>query len=254
MIPSTFANLTINDHDILAFPINGPSWSMFAEYIENIIYGIMARYLSGYYIIVALGLSAIIESVFICHYGTPNTGYMSKTIWLSLIRIQFPFICGISINYIYRLGYLNRIRCSSVIPPIVLVFMLTVSINISVLAFSLVSVFFVIPAIIVTGIAANHCQTNSSWFYSFLGKISYPLYVLHMPIMMFGIERMRLIESVVLRAVVFAGAMLALVIASYIAVIFYDGPVRRFLTAKYISKKAVRNSWISESGCRDLTV
>lgn len=239
MVPTSFVDVSTSGstQDILAFPINGPSWSMFAEYIENAIYGMLAKYLNLYYISAALIVSAILEIALVVHYGTLSVGYMRQMVWLSLIRIQFPFIMGIGINMVYKSGFLSTIRPRPILPVLMLVVILSAPIALPTVAFSLIAVFLIIPLIVIMGVAVEQEQSKQDPVLTFLGTISYPLYVLHMPIMMFAIDPINLISPIGLRFTMVCVALAGLIAISYMITLIYDLPVRGFLMARWGPKK-----------------
>src|SRR4051794_4760580 len=85
-----------------AFPLDGPAWSLFAEYAVNIVFAFIAVWLTaarlrilliagvGMLLILALGPAGL------------QSYWRSDLVGLSLLRVVYPFFVGVLINRVYR--------------------------------------------------------------------------------------------------------------------------------------------------------
>ncbi|HKX43772.1 MAG TPA: acyltransferase [Burkholderiaceae bacterium] len=165
----------------LLFPFNGPSWSMFFELAVNV----------GFFALVAwgvrrlrwvLGVSAL-AYLWIAHAATGlNAGWNTHTFAAGFPRLAYAFAAGMAVYRWHRqhagdtaFAQRNRLGPFSV-ALMLIVFMLPVSAFVS-----LVGVLALGP-LIVWGNAAARPAPRLAATCSFLGWISYPLYLVHLPV------------------------------------------------------------------------
>ena len=86
------------------FPLNGPSWSLFFEYIGNILYALFVRRLSTKLltaIVVSLGIGYTAFAVFDASgYGNMGVGWTLDSINFlgGMLRMLFPFSMGLLLS------------------------------------------------------------------------------------------------------------------------------------------------------------
>lgn len=221
-------------------PLNGPSWSLFFEYIGNILYATILRRLSNFWLSLLVGLAGV-ALVHQCVAHGNNIGGWSLTaeqLQIGMTRLLFPFMGGL---LLYRLGRLGRIKnafwwCS-----------LMVIAAVSMPHFGGVPYFWVngiydslciialFPFIIYLGASGDVSGRLSSKVCKFCGDLSYPLYMVHYPIVYlysaWAYEH---------QATTFSKAwpMMALTFLSSVAVAYlclklYDEPVRNWLKKRF---------------------
>ena len=184
------------------FPLNGPSWSLFFEYIGNIIYALIIRRLSNVALIVVTVLLSIGWGAFaiydVAGYGTIGVGWTLDTVNLSggLLRMLCPFTIGMLISRYFRPLSPTHIivKGGFWICSIILVALFSVpflpSFNGVFEALCIIAIF---PAIVYLGASSNSEKSLNMTVGSapsgyhrvikFLGGISYPLYAVHYPLM-----------------------------------------------------------------------
>ena len=186
------------------YPLNGPSWSLFFEYIGNILYALFIRRLSTKWL---KCLTAVLSICFATFAITNTSGYGSIGVgWTldcvnffgGLVRMLFPFTLGM---VIHRSGYLCKspapkytfILCSALLFVIFSVPFLGAGEHFSINGiYETLCIAFIFPAITILATSSEnaHNSTNRNTSSStvgamakYLGDLSYPLYIVHYPVM-----------------------------------------------------------------------
>ena len=160
------------------FHLNPPTWSLFWEYIANILYAIILVRLPKKIIWVLTVLAAIAlvyESIQSKHL---SVGWGGDNIKGGAIRVSFSFLAGI---LVYRSRWIIRSKLGFVSISILLLpaFLFPFSESYNWLADPLVVIVY-FPFVIMLGAGAlTHKTTHAICRFS--GKISYPLYMVHYP-------------------------------------------------------------------------
>ncbi len=171
------------------FPLNGPAWSLFYEYIANLVYALVLRRLSNI-ILAALMLTA---AGFTLHYALTNPagdiiGGWSiddpKQLRLGLLRLSFPFLAGMLLARTVRPTYTPHAFLST---ALLLVIVLSVPrvggpeqpwLN---GLYECICLMLFFPLIIWLG-AGGNVSGKAIRICRFLGDISYPIYITHFPL------------------------------------------------------------------------
>ena len=174
------------------YSLNGPTWSLFFEYIGNIVYALIIRKLSGRGLAILTALLGIGLGWFavtdVSGYGMIGVGWTLDTINFlgGLVRMLFPFTMGmllarnfraIKVKGIFWIAFAALFALFSVpyIPASG-----EICLN-GAFEFLCILVFF--PTIIWLGASGATTHKFSTGTCNFLGAISYPLYVVHYPVM-----------------------------------------------------------------------
>lgn len=171
---------------LAAYPLNFPAWSLFFEFIANIIYGLFIKRLS-----VTSLLSIIIPS-FLClvwmafHLkGKPiDFGALSDSFWYGLPRVLFSFFYGVLISRLFVKKSKNSKKLSSIYALLALcVVALILAYPFPPYLMPIIALFvisMVFPSLIVMSLFV--CSSGLiRGLLIFLGEISFPLYTLHIP-------------------------------------------------------------------------
>lgn len=227
------------------FPLNGPSWSLFFEYIGNILYALFIHRLPTKRLACLTIISGILLSAFalldISGYGMLGVGWTldGSNLVGGFLRMFFPYTLGMLLaRKFYRMRPIRGIFWIASLSLLAL-FMVpyinggtSVSLN-ALYELACIVIFF--PCIILAGASGYISGTCSGRFCKFMGDISYPLYVVHYPIMyLFYSWLIRgehySIDEVLVEAV--AVVSLSIVMA-WVTLKLYDEPVRRKLARKF---------------------
>jgi peptidoglycan/LPS O-acetylase OafA/YrhL len=167
-------------HAHQVFPINGPAWSLSTEMGINLVYAAVLKYLSDKHLIALAIISAmlLVSSQYLYNGlgGDTYSDYLSG--W---IRVTFAFPAGV---LLYRIFERRRSR-----PALRGAFPLSALLLISIFAlrtYSLIlmilAIFIVFPTVI--WICADvQLGKMSNRVSRWLGEVSYPLYIIHIPIL-----------------------------------------------------------------------
>ena len=236
------------------YPLNGPSWSLFFEYIGNILYALFIRKLSNRSLAFLCGITGILWIAFVTYdisgYDMIGIGWTLDAVNFSggLLRMLFPFTLGMLMSRRFRdkrrkandkcqslsLSLSQSLFYFSIIVMFVLFSMpyITKTGNISLNGiYELSCIILVFPAIIWFGAEANITNNFTTKLCKFLGDISYPLYIVHYPVMYLFYSWLIDNELYTLGA---TWPVVLLVMAINIALAYaclklYDEPIRRWL-------------------------
>ena len=211
----------------LAYPLNLPIWSLFFEGAANAAYGIERRRLPAWALasVAAVAGFSLVGLVALSHHLT-GFGVGGKAFVAGAPRVAYPFILGV---LIVRTGTWRRMVSLS---PWVIALGLSMVLlaPTSSWVFQATMVGAGLPVVVMLGASARKDQFSAAW--SLLGRLSYPLYLVHMPVL--EITRLTMVGySPALVAVV--GCFSAAAVA-YACLVLFDEPVRRWLASLSISR------------------
>lgn len=224
-------------------PLNGPAWSLFFEYIANIVYALILRRTPK----VVLAILVVIAAGFTMEYALTNPngdiigGWSvddSTQLKIGFIRLAFPFLAGLLLSRIGKLYYTKNafFTASSLLVVLFSVPRLggleNMWMNGLYECFCLMIMF---PLIVWLGAGGKVRGKKVSNLCKFLGDISYPIYITHFPIVYVYMawvtnNGLMLEESWPYGLLVVAMAVLT----AYITMRFYDLPVRDWLRKKFL--------------------
>jgi peptidoglycan/LPS O-acetylase OafA/YrhL len=213
-------------------PMNGPSWSLFFEIFINVVYGFTAKRLTTKLLIAIVIVSLAVESVGIFHYQGADFGVRVPQFGWGFARVVFPFFAGVLIRRITAEGAIRTPQVAPVVLAILL--LLTFSIPTHGLATAVVDLADI--AIIYPGVIIFAMEERSSGSQSrilvWLGLLSYPLYIIHLPIFMWLARAQRFV-GLRMEVSAYLWIAFAIVFATAVALVtyhLYDVPVRAALT------------------------
>lgn len=230
------------------FPLNGPSWSLFFEYIGNILYALFVRRLSTKQltaIVVSLGIGYTAFAVFDASgYGNMGVGWTLDSINFlgGMLRMLFPFSMGLLLSGNFKPFKVKGSfwLASSIL---IIIFAIPYIPNYGNICYNgileAVCVTLIFPILVRLGASGSTADHKSTAICNFLGRISYPLYMIHYPIMYLFYAW--LIEN---KAPAFAktwqaalGVYVTCIILALLCMKLYDEPVREYLAKKFLSRK-----------------
>ena len=229
------------------FPLNGPGWSLFFEYIGNILYALFMRRISTKLLTVFTVLLGIAHAWFfignISGYDMIGVGWTIDEVnfWGGLVRMLFPFSMGMLLARTFKP---RKIKGAFWICSITLAVLFSVPYIASTGSISLNSLYefvciaLLFPVIVWIGACGSAGSGITSKANRILGDISYPLYIVHYPIMY--VFYAWLIEKKYYALGDCWETALLVVISSillaFLCLKFYDEPVRRWLGKKFIKR------------------
>ena len=230
------------------FPLNGPSWSLFFEYIGNILYGLFIHRLSTRVLrllVVLLGIGLAWFALFdVVGYGMIGVGWTLDgwNFFGGLLRMLFPFTLGMLLSRNFRP---MRVRGAFWICSLVLLVLFCVpyiegkaGVSLNGL-YEVFCIFLVFPFLVRLGASGSLTDGVSTRVCKFMGDISFPLYAVHYPIMYLFyawlIDNQHYTFAEVWPQAL--GVFVGNVLLAYLCLKLYDEPVRRWLARRFLSKK-----------------
>lgn len=231
------------------FPLNGPAWSLFYEYVGNLLYVLILRKLPTILLSVFVGLMGVLlfwQSVYGV-LGGVGFGFAlnEEGILGGPLRLLFSFSAGLllarfmrvhkgfSLSYAFLVGSLLIVLICA-LPRITMDAPVESTFSWNGL-YEALCVLFVFPFIV--NIGANERIENPFLLRicRFLGDISYPLYIVHYPFLYLYFAWVKNNEHTFISSIHGALALyFGCIVLAYISLKVYDIPVRKWLTNKWL--------------------
>lgn len=223
------------------FPLNGPCWSLFFEYVGNIVYALFIRRLStrllavlSFALCCALAWFAVTAQSGYGSIGVGWTVYRTNILGGSL-RMLCPFTMGLLLSRIFKPIHYARGAFWTSAALLLIIFHVpyihsdgALSLNGIFEAACIIAVF---PLVVWYAASGKTTDIASTRICRFLGDISFPLYIVHYPLMyafymwLIKTRQYTLYETwPAALAVVTASIILA-----WLCLKLYDMPVRKWL-------------------------
>jgi peptidoglycan/LPS O-acetylase OafA/YrhL len=227
-------------------PLNGPAWSLFFEYIANILYGLFIRKFSNKVltILVVIAGLALIHLAVTSPRGDIIGGWSvdPQQLNIGFTRLLYPFFAGLLLSRISKPGHVKNafIWCSLLL---IVVFSIpriggTEHLWLNGL-YDAVTIIFIFPLIVYLGASGEVKGNFSTKLSRFLGDISYPLYITHYPFIYMFMAWVAHHQVGLSQAIPMALLVLVFSIAlAYACVKLYDVPVRKWLTKRFMNVPA----------------
>lgn len=230
------------------FPLNGPQWSLFFEYIGNIIYALLLRRLPTKALACVTAVCGIVLGAHVLQVGYLGEGWSfvdNGFVW-GLLRMLFPYSLGMLLCRLFlkrqeerkREAAGNRFMLTFAVCSVALLVLLPIPFvgdpaqpwqnGLYILFLTMI----VFPAIIW---AAAHAGTGNNRICAFLGELSYPLYIVHYPLMYMFYRYHGFPDVSCTMADVWPMAVATFCGSIVLATVFlfaYDKPVRRWLSRR----------------------
>jgi peptidoglycan/LPS O-acetylase OafA/YrhL len=226
-------------------PLDGPAWSLFFEYIANILYALVFRKFSNKVLSVFVLLFAgmLINYTVFGPKGDVIGGWSLNLEQMNIgfTRLLYPFFAGILLS---RLGKLVNIKgafwvCSLLIAIVLMIPRIgdenSLWMNGLYESFCIILVF---PLIVSIGAGGEIKNPFSLKICKVLGDISYPIYITHYPLIYWYTawvvdNKVSLENGYTLGICV----LIASILIAYLCLKLYDEPVRNWLQNKFQKQK-----------------
>lgn len=230
------------------FPLNGPCWSLFFEYIGNIVYALVIRRLSTRLLsMLTVALCCALTWFAVTNqsgYGSIGVGWTvdSMNVLGGLLRMLCPFTAGVLLSRIFK--PFNNVRGAFWISTAVLLALFhvpyinssyalggifhTLSLN---GVFESVCIVAIFPLIVWLAASGKTTDAASTRICRFLGDISYPLYIVHYPLMYAFYRWLIKTEQYTLQETwyVALAVVVSSIVLAWLCLKLYDVPVRKWL-------------------------
>nr|WP_223845534.1 acyltransferase [Flavobacterium selenitireducens] len=222
-------------------PLNGPGWSLFYEYIANILYAVGVRKFSN----TALALLVLVTGTGLAHYVVTSPGgdivggwaLTADQIYIGFTRMLFPFFAGL---LLFRLGKLGRIKnafvwCSLSIIAILALPRIGGSENLWQNGlYEAICIIIFFPLIVYWGASGEIKSQIGKRICKFTGAISYPLYITHYPLVYCYMAWVSKTKATLSQGAPYMVLTFVIaVILAFACLKCYDEPTRKWLRAKF---------------------
>ena len=212
------------------FSLNAPAWSLFWEYVANVVFGIgLYRIKRG--LLVVLTVAA---AVLLCwtghHAGNLSGGWSSRNFWDGGARVAFSFMAGL---LVYRMGW--RLRTPLGFGALSILLALALSMPYATGAWvreaAVIVIYF--PLLVALGAGAA-VSARAERLCRFSGDLSYPLYMTHYSVIWIwgDYAAKHGLASRGMGIQVLCGTI-TMVAFAWLVMVVYDKPVRAYLRAKW---------------------
>ena len=223
----------MEDRGFNLFSLNAPSWSLFWEYIANIVYVFVLYKISRAYLLLLTIISAVAICIVCYRSGSLLGGWSGPTFWDGGIRISYSFLVGL---LIYRSNWIIKNNLGLIGIAVLLLFAFIVPYSKLNWLSEPFIVLFYFPLLIALGAGAS-LTPGLTRLCNFSGKISYPLYMTHYAVLwMFGNYYTSHHPDTKQLTFIIAGGMVILVGAAYLVMMLYDIPIRKYLSVRRTKK------------------
>jgi peptidoglycan/LPS O-acetylase OafA/YrhL len=232
MIPR-FPGLNVNGSTL-----DGPTWTLLPELIANFVYAAAIRFLN---------IAALVVTIVICgaglvlaelHYGTLDVGYNLTDQWTALARVGFSFFTGV---LLFRLVGTEERRseiiawiCMALL-ALALAFRPAAGLT---MVYELAVVLAGFPLLVLVALRYEPSAFSGRAF-SFIGLMSYAVYILHQPFSVLireGLERIDWDEGDLIPWLTGPAFLAFLVILAWQLDRRYDAPMRGWLRDRLMPK------------------
>lgn len=219
----------MEDRGFNNFGLNAPSWSLFWEYIANVFYAfILCRLGRGVLLVLTILAAA---GIFMVSYRAGNLlgGWSKDNFFDGGARVAYSFLAGL---LIYRFNWIikNRLGFAGLAILLFLAFIMPGS-KWNWLTEALIVIFY-FPLIVSLG-AGSSLSPQLKKVCQFSGNISYPLYMTHYAVIwIFGNYYVSQKPSLSQLPYIIIPGVILLVLVAYLVMLFYDIPIRKYLTEK----------------------
>lgn len=223
------------------FPLNGPCWSLFFEYIGNILYALIIRRLSTR---ILAWLTALLCCALTWFAVTNQSGYGSIGVGWTIdttnllggtLRMLCPFTIGMLMSRVFK--PIKNVRGAFWICAVLLLALFHVpfidggspmSLN---GIFEAVCIICIFPFIVWLGASGTTTDKTSRRICRFLGDISFPLYIVHYPLMYAFYMWLIKTELYTFSETwpIAISTMACSICIAWLSLRFYDEPVRKWL-------------------------
>ncbi len=225
------------------FCLNSPQWTLFFEYIANILYALFLRRLSNQGLFILTFIMALVTvnltlDINICGLignrdqiaYTVIGGWCSNQydIFIGFSRLMFPFCCGMLIQRNkLRIQINNNIAIMSILLVVILAMPKLPGVFNGI--YESICILIIFPLIIMLGNGGK--QTRMKSICTTAGELSYPLYIVHFPFVYLQTAWVSLhpqsgifenIEVTIL-------CLISIVTTMYLSYHYYETPIRNYI-------------------------
>ena len=239
-----------------SFPINGPQWSLFFEYIANILYALVFRHLPKWGLAICVAVFAFFTLDFTLGWDVLGIApaYQGRVIggwsvtveqfYVGFTRLLYPFFCGLLIS---RIGKFIKVNggfwwCSLILAIILIMPRIGAPTEQGFIfngIYEAVCILLIFPLLVMMGAGSQIKGVKSLKICKFFGELSYPLYITHYPLIYMQMAwtashpEAPVWQHVMMSVCVFFMA----IFLAWATLKLFDEPVRKWLTEHWLKRK-----------------
>lgn len=232
-------------------PLDGPGWSLFFEYIANILYALFVRRFSR----TALSVLVVLAGAALIHYtvtgGTGDVigGWSINALQLRIgfTRLMYPFFAGLLLSRTAKLTQVKHafLWCSLLVTVILAMPRIGGAEHLWMNGlYESLMIIFAFPLVVYLGASGQAGQGIPAKVCKFFGDISYPVYITHYPLIYIYTgwvsdhKGVGLGQALPYALATFFGSL----ILAYACLKLYDEPLRNWLQRRWMRRPEVRTA------------
>ncbi len=252
MIPAIPHTITDVRGNAEMFPLNGPQWSLFFEYIGSLLYALLLHRLSTRLLRLWVIVSGL--GVITCTMANFSGGYTMGYGWSILgwdiipcggfvggfLQMSFCFGTGLLMTRDFKAGKPVRGAfwiCAALLAIICCAPYISLSGGVTPLngVYDLICTLLILPALVWLGARGVTTDRFSTSVCEWMGRLSYPVYIIHYPLMYLFYSWVWNNHITFNNAIpAMAAILVAIPLMAWAALKFYDEPVRRYLSRRWL--------------------
>jgi peptidoglycan/LPS O-acetylase OafA/YrhL len=229
-------------------PLDGPAWSLFFEYIANILYALFIRRFSK----TLLSIFVFLAACFLIHLAltSPNGdviggwSFDATQLHVGFARLLYPFFAGL---LLFRISKLTQVKHAFLWCSLLVVFFLAMPrIGVSEHLwmnglYDSMTIIFIFPLIVYLAASGEIKGRSAKKICKFLGDISYPIYITHYPIIYIytgwvSNHKVPFSEAYPVALLV----IISSIVLAYTYLKLYDEPVRIWLKRRFLTNTKIK--------------
>ncbi|WP_293976220.1 acyltransferase [Sphingomonas sp.] len=203
------------------FPLNAPMWSLFYESVANVAHGGTIAFARTRTIAASVIVLGVMAACIVLTHADYNMGFRPGEEGIALVRVFFAYLAGVLMWRLHAARWLPRVKVPGIVPIALVLAPLLAPADMPAAAVTIAALFLCFPASILCSLRGRERPGGvAAW----LGGISYPLYAIHMPILI-AAHAVGLTQG----PGGWAGVALFAVVAAWAVERWIDAPVRGWL-------------------------
>ena len=225
-------------------PLDGPGWSLFFEYIANILYGVVVRKFSK----IALSVLVLLAAFALIHLAVTSPGGDIIGGWsldaaqlrIGFTRVMYPFFAGLLLRRVAKLTQVKHafFWCSFILVIVLAMPRVGGSEHLWMNGlYESLAIILIFPLVVYMGASGEITAALPKRLCKFLGDISYPIYITHYPLIYIYTGWVSDHKYTIQQALPFALlTFISSILLGWASLKWYDEPVRRWLKRVTIKK------------------